>query len=64
MIVNHFVKDRVLVKRVEACGREAIVFHGSSDKISKRYTTDFEIINVILYLLIICNEKHDFRHCL
>uniref|UniRef100_A0A183C3D7 Anaphase-promoting complex subunit 1 n=1 Tax=Globodera pallida TaxID=36090 RepID=A0A183C3D7_GLOPA len=28
VIVNHFVKNGVLVKRVEAFGREAVVFHG------------------------------------
>jgi hypothetical protein len=40
------VKNGVLVKRVEAFGKEAIVFDTNTNEIINKYETDFEIINV------------------
>ncbi|CAK5058766.1 unnamed protein product [Meloidogyne enterolobii] len=46
VIVNHFVKNGGLIKRVEALGREAAVFNGTGNEIENRYKTEFDILNV------------------
>uniref|UniRef100_A0A914H9E7 Anaphase-promoting complex subunit 1 n=1 Tax=Globodera rostochiensis TaxID=31243 RepID=A0A914H9E7_GLORO len=70
VIINHFVKNGVLVKRVEAFGREAVVFHGCSNQTVHRYSTDFDLINALFvtfssktpedYLCLIGSTQIDF----
>nr|CAD2173378.1 unnamed protein product [Meloidogyne enterolobii] len=70
VIVNHFVKNGGLIKRVEALGREAAVFNGAGNEIENRYKTEFNILNAFFvtftpktpedYLCLIGNDQIDF----
>nr|CAD2207326.1 unnamed protein product [Meloidogyne enterolobii] len=70
VIVNHFVKNGGLIKRVEALGREAAVFIGAGNEIENRYKTEFDILNAFFvtftpktpedYLCLIGNDQIDF----
>ena len=70
IIINHFIKDGILIKRVEAMGKEAIVFSGNSNEITSRYKTEFDIKNALFvtftpktpedYLCLIGPEAIDF----
>uniref|UniRef100_A0A1I8B937 Anaphase-promoting complex subunit 1 n=1 Tax=Meloidogyne hapla TaxID=6305 RepID=A0A1I8B937_MELHA len=70
VIVNHFLKNGVLIKRVEALGREAMVFNGTGSEIANRYKTEFDILNAFFvtftpktpedYLCLIGNDQIDF----
>lgn len=70
VIVNHFVKNGGLIKRVEALGREAAVFNGAGNEIENRYKTEFDILNAFFvtftpktpedYLCLIGNDQIDF----
>jgi len=54
-IINHYVKDGILVKRIEAAGKQAILFNGYNNDIAKIYNTEFVIINVCLLIKIAYN---------
>ncbi|KAL3090662.1 hypothetical protein niasHT_023507 [Heterodera trifolii] len=59
LIVNHFVINGIVAKRVEAIGREAVVFNGCSNRIVKRYAVDFDLINA-LFVTFSPNSPEDY----
>jgi hypothetical protein len=70
VIVNHFVKNGVVLKRVEALGKEAIVFNGMGNEIINKFKTEFNILNAFFitftpktpenYLCLIGDDQIDF----
>lgn len=70
VIINHYVKNNILNKRVEALGKEAIVYNGYSNVVANKYTTEFDIINALFvtftpktpedYLCLIGTNQIDF----